>query len=180
MKRNDPPPRRVSQLDTLGVASNEDINNPLPSPPYRAFPSSSNLVEALHGQNTPAYRSRVDLMVDYRESVLDEKINDVGIERPGDDDDLKDAQPKPSVHYPAHVNEASAPGYFQHTPPKLESRASSILGIDDEHENGEGDDYNWSGEEDLEDQQAEYEKHLGVKLKPQGWGIKRYSSTPYP
>ena len=178
MKRNNPSPRRVSQLDTLGVASNEDVNSPLlPSPPYRARSSSSNLVEALHGQNIPAYRSRVDLMVDYREAESDENINDVGIERPGDYDDLRDAQPKPSVHYPAHVNETSVPGYFQHTPPKLESRASSVFGTDDEHENGEGDDYNWSAEEDLEDQQAEYEKHLGVKPKPQGWGIKRYSST---
>jgi len=174
-RRNYSPPRRISQLDTLGVASSEDINNPLPSPPYRAFPSSSNLVEALHGRDTPAYRSRVDLMVDYHNKMHDEKGNDVGIvERPGDDGDLRAAQPKPSVHYPAHVNETSTPGYFQHTTHKLESRASSILGTDDEHEDEDVDDYNWSAEEDLEDQQVEYEKHLGVTPKPKGSGFKRY------
>jgi len=62
------------------------------------------------------------------------------------------------------------------TPHRISSSrsASSILGTDDEHEDEDVDAYNWSAEEDLEDQQVEYEKHLGVKPKSKGWGFKRY------
>jgi hypothetical protein len=159
-------------MDPLGVASEEDVNNPLPSPPYRAYPSSSNIVlETFQGQDSPAYRSRVDLMADYhhQNDKRDERRNVVGIGRPGDNDDVKAAQAKPTVHYHGDVHQVPAPGY-----PKLDSRASSIMGTDDEHDDEGEDDYDWSAEEDLEEQSVEYEKHIGVKPKPQGWGFKRY------
>jgi hypothetical protein len=116
-------------------------------------------------------------MVDYQNSndARDEKGNS---ERPGDDDDVQAAQPKPTVHYPEHVHQTPAPGYPHHMPPKFESRASSVIGTDDEHDDEDGENYDWSGEEDLEEQQVEYEKQVGIKHKPQGWGIKRYALNP--
>lgn len=129
------------------------------------------------GMDSPAYRSRVNLMTDYNveRQLADEKSSDfIHNARPGDDD-IKAAQPKPTVHYPANVpvREAGAHGYHN-SPPRLDSRASSVGGgTDDEHDDDEGEDYDWSAEEDLEDQEAQFEKQMGVKPKPQGWGLKR-------
>jgi hypothetical protein len=115
-------------------------------------------------------------MVDYRDEKHDDERQyhgDKGIERPGDLDDIGAAQPKLTVHYPDHVHEGSTPGYVNQIP-VLESRASSIMGTDDERDEEDEEHYDWSAEEDLEDQHAEYEKQMGIKSKPKGWGIKKY------
>ncbi|KAJ3503863.1 hypothetical protein NLJ89_g8241 [Agrocybe chaxingu] len=52
------------------------------------------------------------------------------------------------------------------------SRASSIAATDDE----DSEDYDWSDEEDLVDEEAKFEKHMGKKTKREGWGFKRIIS----
>lgn len=49
------------------------------------------------------------------------------------------------------------------------SRASSVMGTDDESE-----DYDWSDEEDLVDEHARFEQQINKKKVKKGWGIKRY------
>jgi hypothetical protein len=116
-------------------------------------------------------------MADYHNEKHDEKEGDAGIKRPGDDGNIKAGQRKPSVHYTADVHEVPAPGYPYINPPKPDWKAPSVIGTDDEHEEeDDGEDYDWSAEEDLEDQAVEFEKHMGIKRKPQGWGFRRYIS----
>ena len=160
------------------LSSTEDLNNPLPSPPYRPFATSSQVALDYNynsEEDSPAYRSIVNLglMADYNAemALADDKSSayiDSG--RPGDED-VQAAQPKPTVHYPTNVPLKEGLAY-QKTPnmPHIESRASSIVS-GDELDEDEVEDYDWSAEDDLEDPQ--FEKQMGAKTKPHGWGPKR-------
>ncbi|KDQ28908.1 hypothetical protein PLEOSDRAFT_1075773 [Pleurotus ostreatus PC15] len=143
--------------------SADDLNNAaLPSPPYRRDPSSSNLhlhnipglsPYAIHDQESPAYASRSTVMVN-------EKSHFVNDEPPL----------KPSVHYPEDVR-AQAPVYFrEESIAMLSSRPASIATTDDEFDE---DEFDWSGDEDLRDQQEDYQRRIGNKPKTKGWGFKR-------
>ncbi|KAG9317165.1 hypothetical protein JVU11DRAFT_1357 [Chiua virens] len=71
---------------------------------------------------------------------------------------------RPTVHYPEELDHAPSGQYFN-TPPKLDSRASSFVGTDDEdHDDGE---FDWSGDEpeDLADEEAKFGVKMGVKLR---------------
>jgi len=72
---------------------------------------------------------------------------------------------KPFVHYPDDMNSPPAPSYFS-TPNKLESHLSS-------DEEDEEDEFDWSGDEDLQDEEDKFKKKMGVKIKRR-WGIVRY------
>lgn len=92
---------------------------------------------------------------------------------------------KPTVHYLTDVQQADllpeSSSAHGHPPSKLtESRASSVAGTDDEHDEHDDEDYDWSAEEDMEDQEAEFEKRMGVNsAKPKTWGVKRCISFIY-
>ncbi|KAJ8457318.1 hypothetical protein ONZ45_g18356 [Pleurotus djamor] len=78
---------------------------------------------------------------------------------------------KPSVHYPPDLR-GPAPLYRREDSTDMFgnlSRPASIATTDDEYE----EDYDWSGDEDLADGQANYEKRIGNKPKAKGWGFKR-------
>ncbi|KAF9452011.1 hypothetical protein P691DRAFT_661968 [Macrolepiota fuliginosa MF-IS2] len=49
------------------------------------------------------------------------------------------------------------------------TRASSFAGPEDD----DSEDYDWSGEEDLVDEELKFEKQMGVRPKSEGWGPKR-------
>ncbi|KAJ7087215.1 Mechanosensitive ion channel-domain-containing protein [Mycena belliarum] len=70
---------------------------------------------------------------------------------------------KATVHYPADVHRQ----HGHHSAPQ--SAASSVVGTDDE----EDADYDWSGEDDLVDEEAKFEERMGNKKKRTGWGFKR-------
>ncbi|KAI6047029.1 Mechanosensitive ion channel-domain-containing protein [Pisolithus marmoratus] len=72
------------------------------------------------------------------------------------------ASQRPTVHYPDNVARAPSPSYFN-TPPNVDSAASSTAGSDAEDE--EDDHFDWSGDEDLAEEEAKFEKETGVKLK---------------
>ena len=73
---------------------------------------------------------------------------------------------QPTVHYPEEVKAPPAT-YF---PEEMHSRPVSIAATDDEY----GDDnYDWSGEEDLNDEEAKFEERMGVKQKDKRWTFQR-------
>ncbi|KAJ7579082.1 Mechanosensitive ion channel-domain-containing protein [Mycena floridula] len=76
-------------------------------------------------------------------------------------------KPKPSIHYDQAVN--AAPTNYHPTGFDTPSRPASLAGTDDELE----DDFDWSGEEDLVDEEAKFEQRMGIKQKRKGWGFKR-------
>ncbi|KAH7916809.1 Mechanosensitive ion channel-domain-containing protein [Hygrophoropsis aurantiaca] len=168
------PPPTFPPRDPV-FASAEDFsadppNSPIPSPPYRPTPSTSQLGLDQYSQNSPAYRSRINLMTDYETSRGAQEQPSASSSRRPSETDTNSKHQKPTVHYPANVNTGHTPTYFN-SPPKIESRASSIAGTDEEED--EEDDYDWSGDEDLVDEETKFEKQMGLKLKPQGWGVKR-------
>ncbi|EIN10820.1 hypothetical protein PUNSTDRAFT_65245 [Punctularia strigosozonata HHB-11173 SS5] len=85
------------------------------------------------------------------------------------------------VHYPDDLGEGLAPSYKAALPIErsdsgglvtISSRASSIAGTDGD----ESEDYDWSGEEDLVNEEAKFEQKMGLKPKPEGWGPKRVAT----
>ena len=82
--------------------------------------------------------------------VVDEKAPLKGVHYPSDLD-------LPPVHRPAII--------------RVDSDAPSVAGTDEEYE--EDSDYDWSGEEDLVDEETKFEEQMGKKPKRKGWGPKR-------
>jgi hypothetical protein len=83
----------------------------------------------------------------------------------GPDDNEKH---KPSVHYPSPLIDTPA----IHLPPSREpSRPPSLAGTDEE--DFEDEDYDWSGEEDLVDQEAKFEERITGEKRLKPWGFKR-------
>ena len=141
------------------VTSTDEVQGSQQSPPtYRRVATSSQVAldsRSLTDLETPPYRSRVNL------GEKTEKFTD----RPMVEDEKA---PLKGVHYPSDLNSPPA-----HRPPiiRTDSDAPSVAGTDDEYE--EESDYDWSGEEDLVDEEAKFEERMGQKQKPKGWGPKR-------
>jgi hypothetical protein len=91
--------------------------------------------------------------------------------KPSEGNSHSDIDEKPKVHY--NDNVGPAPSYHgrNDSTDMFQSRASSVAGTDDEYDDDE--DYDWSGEEDLVDEEAKFEERMGVKPKKKGWGPKR-------
>lgn len=82
---------------------------------------------------------------------------------------------KPTVHYHQDTN-SPAPEYAggpsrANSFPFHHSRQSSYATSDDGEDDDE--DYDWSAEEDLVDEEAKFESQMGIKQKGKGWGPKR-------
>ncbi|KAH9845973.1 hypothetical protein C2E23DRAFT_908095 [Lenzites betulinus] len=142
---NEPPPTRDPHQDLLIP---DYFDNPLPSPPYRRDPSSSQVLLDTYPEQSPAYRSLVDLAHSPmpEDTHLDEK-------RP---------EPSPKGKHAVHYDDIPSPAADRFEPEPFSSRASSIAGTDDEDEESS---YDWSGEEDLVDEEAKFEEAMGVKKK---------------
>ncbi|KAF8640037.1 hypothetical protein AX17_001279 [Amanita inopinata Kibby_2008] len=87
----------------------------------------------------------------------------------------KDAKSRPAVHYPDSVlNNRPPPPPHTRTESfdMLSSRTPSFPGTDDEFDN-----YDWSGEEDLVDEEARFEKKMGTVLEQKPWGFTRIITT---
>jgi hypothetical protein len=81
----------------------------------------------------------------------------------GPDDNEKQ---KPSVHYTTPLIDSI------NLPPSREpSRPPSLAGTDEE--DFEDEDYDWSGEEDLVDQEAKFEERITGEKRLKPWGFKR-------
>ena len=143
----------------------------LTSPPYASTSTLNRQVvntrnaaqDALYANYPPSppYRSQTSLM-----HPLDTK----GAHYPLDEkeDSPSSQQNKgPNVHYTA--NSAATPAY--HFEP---SRPPSLAPTDDD---SDPDDYNWSDEGDLEEEETKFEAKMGIKQKRKGWGFKRCATN---
>lgn len=144
--------------------SSEDIRDqPLASPPYRRVATASQV--DLDSFQSPPYTSRSRLS-------LSEMNHDITAEKSPSDNKVDDfATTARTVHYPENLGRrppglGALPYFESHTG----SNTPSLVGTDDEDES----DYDWSGEEDLVEEEEKFEKKMGVKQKQRGCGIKRY------
>ena len=169
--REPPPDVHLSDPD---VFDTDDHAPPLPSPQYNTFASSSNVnLDVLASQQSPPYRSQATSM-DHTPTP-DEKHREPDVEGYTD---LKAPQ-KPFVHYSDDVQQTPAytrvPSHFDSSPPPFLSeamRTSSFASTVDDDGSSEG--YDWSGDDDLVDQEAKFEQQMGKTLqKNDGWGFKR-------
>lgn len=155
-----------------------DIDNPIPSPPYQRDPSTSHLLLEDHPEHSPAYRSRSNL--DLAASMGDQKTVDLTEDEPQSAAAV-DTKRKPSVHYTDDV--ASPPpnsarplftrfesNFTERDVPVSGSRTPSIAGTETDEDE---EDYDWSGEEDLVDEEAKFEQQMGTMKKKRPWGFVR-------
>ena len=77
---------------------------------------------------------------------------------------------RPAVHYPEELDHAPSGQYFN-TPPRLESRVPSSAGTDDEDDDVE---FDLSGDEDLDNEEAKFRQQMGVNLRPRRWTVWRF------
>ena len=143
------------------VTSTEEVRGSQQSPPtYHRVPTSSQVAldsRSFTDLETPPYRSRINLSEGDEkpmpeDRVINEKAALKGVHYPLDLD-------SPPVHHPAII--------------RVDSDAPSVAGTDEEYE--EDSDYDWSGEEDLVDEEAKFEAQMGQTPKRKGWGPKRYA-----
>ncbi|THH33700.1 hypothetical protein EUX98_g488, partial [Antrodiella citrinella] len=163
-----PRPRNIELFSTRHVE---------PSPPYqRVVPPSTVLLDNYddhdrdededEDEQTPAYRSRSN--VNLHEPDMGEKTRLHAEEV---------YEKKPSVHYPEDMAVPPSSGTKQSSFSPFESspgsRTPSLAGTDDEDDD---EDYDWSGEDDIVDEEAKFEHAMGVKKKTTDWGAKRILS----
>lgn len=149
------------------VTSTEEVRGSQQSPPtYHRVPTSSQVAldsRSFADLETPPYRSRVNL------AEKDEKA----AESPMPEDRVVDEKaPLKGVHYPSDLG---SPHVHRPAIIRVDSDAPSVAGTDDEYE--EDSNYDWSGEEDLIDEEIKFEEQMGKKQKQKGWNLKRYAYT---
>ncbi|KXN86319.1 Mechanosensitive ion channel protein 5 [Leucoagaricus sp. SymC.cos] len=161
----DPFATSQEELSTLGIAS----------PLYKPVASSSNLRFLLPDENDHYEEYPLSLPYEFTSQVnlLEEAA--MGEEPPRhrsrrEETFVEDEKQKPSVHYSENIKPFQYVGMRQDSSGDyMSSRASSIAGPEDE----DSEDYDWSGEEDLVDEEVKFEKQMGVKTKTRGWGPRR-------
>ena len=155
-------PYRFHHQDIF-VTSTEAVPDSQQSlPKYHRIPTSSQVALDSHSFTdfeTPPYRSRINL------GEGDEKPSDSPMP---EDRAVDEKAPLKGVHYPSDLN---SPPVHRPAIIRVDSDAPSVAGTDDEYE--EDSDYDWSGEEDLVDEEAKFEEQMGKKAKRKGWGFKR-------
>jgi hypothetical protein len=157
-----------SRNELLLSTSAEDLNPA--SPPY-ASTSTLNRQRKPDGlyadyPPSPPYRSQTSLKMQHMGSLGDRDEKDRIVDLNDDDDGASSSNyhnKGPSVHYKEGM---TTPGYhYDHT------RPPSLAPTDDEGSDSE--DYDWSDEGDLGEQEAKFEQRMGFKQKRKGWGFKR-------
>jgi len=149
--------------DDIFVTSTEEVRGPHQSPPtYHRVATSSQVQVTLDSRSftdleTPPYRSRTNL------GERDEKSSDSPI--------VDEKAPLKGVHYPPDL---TTPPIHRPAILHVDSDVASVAGTDDEYEGDS--DYDWSGEEDLVDEEAKFEAQMGNKPNRKGWGAKRYGN----
>ncbi|KAJ7047743.1 Mechanosensitive ion channel-domain-containing protein [Mycena alexandri] len=135
-----------SQDDQLAFFSTPPSPDDPASPPYRPQASRTDLRPDSHPSPSPSYRSAF---------------------MPGPAPSDEKGKHKASVHYPVNIDIPPGGTTHDHDHSVPQSAGSSVVGTDDEE------DYDWSDEEDLVDEEAKFEKRMGNAPKRTGWGFKR-------
>lgn len=162
--------------EVLVATSQEELpTSSIASPPYKSVASSPNLRFLLPGENNhyAEYPPSPDYQSPSRINLLEEDLmrqKDQAHQSQKKETFVEDERQKPSVHYSENIKPFQYAGMRQDSVGDyMSSRASSIAGTEDE----DSEDYDWSGEEDLVDEEAKFEKQMGVKSKLRGWGPRR-------
>ena len=157
-------PYRYHHQDIF-VTSTDEVEGSQQSPPtYHRIPTSSQVAldsRSFTDLETPPYRSRINL------SERDEKLANIPM---SEDKVVDEKAPLRGVHYPSNLD---SPPVHRPAIIRVDSDAPSAAGTDEEYE--EDSEYDWSGEEDLVDEEAKFEEQMGKKPKRKGWGPKRYA-----
>ncbi|KAF8450863.1 Mechanosensitive ion channel-domain-containing protein [Boletus edulis BED1] len=77
---------------------------------------------------------------------------------------------RPTVHYPEELVHSPSAQY-SNTPPKLDSRAPSFAGTDEDDD--DDNELDWSDDEDLANEEAKFSEKMGVKLRTRRWSFWR-------
>ncbi|KAG1857229.1 Mechanosensitive ion channel-domain-containing protein [Suillus tomentosus] len=142
--------------------------NSTPSSLFQPDSSTTQLVlDRYPSQESFADRSQVNFMSNYETNIerSPQRSGQESGSHPSQASITQTGTQKPFVHYHEDVISSSATGSYLGFP-KSDSRQSS----DDEDEE---DEFDWSGDEDLINEEAKFEKKMGVKIKSRGWGIIR-------
>jgi len=146
------------------VTSTEEVQGSQQSlPTYHRVPTSSQVAldsRSFTDLEAPPYRSRINL------GERDEKHIDIPMP---EDRAVDEKAPLKGVHYASDLDSPSV-----HPPAiiRVDSDVPSVAGTDDEYDKNS--DYDWSGEEDLVDEEAKFEEQMGKGEKRKGWGPKRH------
>lgn len=143
---------RPQDLDPQLFVSSDEVDKSFPSPPYQRVPSTSQVLLESYPEQSPAYRSRSNTV---RTDIQMSQSDDNRLDEKSPDSKGK----QHAVHYTDELQRPPGARRFD-SDPRTASRASSIAGTDDEDSD---DDYDWSGEEDLVDEEAKFEHAMGVK-----------------
>jgi len=151
------------------IASQEELSiSDIPSPPYKPTASSSNLRFLLPDESnsyteyppTPIYLHNSRIETEFMEENHQKSRKDEML--------LVYEKQKPFVHYSENFRPSPHAGMRQDSD-FMSFRAASLAGPED----GDSEDYDWSAEEDLVDEEVKFEKQMGIKAKPRGWGPRR-------
>lgn len=142
---------RPHDLDPDLFVAHNDVETAIPTPPYRRIASSSQAIIESYPEQSPAYKSRSNV------ALTEIDMSDVA-HPTGEKHHDYASKGKQSVHYPDTFEQPPPIRRFD-TDTRPASRASSLAGTDDEESDN---DYDWSGDEDLVDEEAKFEHAMGV------------------
>jgi hypothetical protein len=151
-------------LSEIFQTEHDDEQAAMPTPPYsRTTFSDRQAAHILPSQNSPAYKSTATLGTHPEADELE------GLPQPAAVGDHK-----PSVRYSADVKAPPSPDHHGIPLPQSESVASSVANTDDEDED---DDFDWSGDEDLLDEEKKFEQRMSsANRRGRRWGFRRILS----
>lgn len=150
-------PRRSQDFrrpPNINLFSPDDVDNPLPSPPYQRDPAPSHRTVLEDFSVSPAYTPHSTFDLHAPDGMADSK----------QDPEKEPEKPSRTVHYPDDIEQAI---------PRMPELARVYTFESSHHGSDDDEEYDWSGDEDLVDEEAKFEEAMGVKRKKTGWGFKR-------
>lgn len=163
-----PEGRCLLTFDGTFSVSTEDFS--VSSPPYQSVASTSKLIEDL--TPSPSYHQYIAASGMFNEKSKASNLDEDIVPMPASGED--GSKPRPTVHYADDFTPRTTPGSpdFVRIGSDLGDLTASISTTITDDENS--DNYDWSGEEDLVDEEAKFEERMGVdKIKNNHWGFTR-------
>lgn len=160
---------RLADLDFLTA---NDIEDPLPSPPYRRNPFEPHIPFGRFAEASPAYQSRssLDLRTELTR-MADEKHDDHSRYESDTDNEEQPKHSAKTARFRVDVvspSETDRPPFSRTETFESDRQSVSSMGETDEDDSL----YDWSGEEDLADEEANFETTMGVTKKKR-WGPRK-------
>jgi hypothetical protein len=165
------PPARLAlrpSLSQVFQTEHEHEHGAVPTPPYSQTTfADRQQPHLLPAQDSPAYKSTATL------GMHPDDENDDDLPRPA-----AVGGHVPTIRYPADVKAPPEPEHHGVPLPHSETRGSSVAGTDDEADGDDDDeDYDWSGDEDLLDEEARFEQRMSAgRRRGRRWGFRRILS----